>query len=391
MTQTHRVIDSFPMAFKAGVAAMLALSGCSSAPDSKPAPETQTSIPTEPLPGSTSRFPVVHEDWAKLGYRLDWVGFPFPRAASSSNVVSAALYDDIVVLQEKNSAVTVMDASTGQNRWSSELTGPLTKWIGIAREEGDRGRLLVASESEMFVLAPATGTLLGRERFGRVANTPPLLLGNVVITGTTTGVVQSHRLGTGLPGWAFTSRGAIEGSLQMVGGVIGGVSQGGDVFFLTPAGELVGRARVFGRIDNNPATDGQSLFVASRDQSVWAFAPTGAQLWRYRTPNPLTAQPVAHDGVLYCDLGEEGLTAFNASTGEVIWRNPAVHGNVVGVRAGRLIVWHGSTATTIDPARGDIVDRIDMPGVTKIAPDAFVDGNMYAISDRAVVAKFMIR
>ena len=35
------------------------------------------------------------------------------------------------------------------------------------------------------------------------------------------------------------------------------------------------------------ATDGERLFVASSDQSVWCFTPTGGQQWRYRTPNPL--------------------------------------------------------------------------------------------------------
>ncbi|CAG0977408.1 hypothetical protein PHYC_01578 [Phycisphaerales bacterium] len=338
-----------------------------------------------------SRFPVVHEDWANLGYRLDWVGFPFPNATLKSRVVAMSVFADCVAVQEGGSTITLMESTTGQNRWSDELTGPLTKWVGIVREPGDAGRLLVCSESELFMLSLGTGNLVGREPFARVVNTAPMLVGTHAINGTSTGVVQAHMIGRGLPAWAFSSKGSIDQPLLEVGGFIAAVSQGGDVLFLTGSGNLVGRARIFGGLDAPPATDGQNLFIAGRDQSVWAFDSAGATLWRYRTPNPLNQAPVFHNGTLYVDLGQEGLSAFDPATGTVKWSNKDVHGSIVAVRSGRLLVRDAAGMSVVDPARGDRMERVELPGVTRITTDKFEDGNVYCVSDEAVVAKFMPR
>lgn len=369
-------------------AAGMCVAGCAAA---KPRPQTAAASQRASGAAQPSRFPVVHEDWAKLGYRLDWVGFPFPSATPRTRVVAMSVYDDCVAVQEDGSTITLMESTTGQNRWTDQLTGPLTKWVGIARESGEAARLLVASESELFMLSPGTGNLVGREPFARVVNTPPMLVGNTAVFGTSSGVVQAHMIGRGLPAWAFATRGSIDYPLLGVGGYIAAVSQGGDVLFLTGGGNLVGRAQIFGGLDAAPATDGNSLFIAGRDQSVWAFSPSGATLWRYRTPNPLKQSPVWHDGVLYVDLGGEGLSAFDPAMGTVTWSSKNVHGVVVGVRNGRLIVRDDAGMSVVDPARGDQIERVELPGITRVVTDKFVDGNLYAVSDQAVVAKFMPR
>jgi outer membrane protein assembly factor BamB len=371
------------------LAALLPMGACQK---SQKAASAQESTKAEPAPGAgQSRFPVVHDDWASLGYRLDWVGFPFGVAQRPRTTVAMELYPDVVVVQEKSSVVAALEASTGQNRWAIELTGPLTKWVGIAREPGEGGRLLVCSESEMFLLAVGSGNILGRERFARVVNTPPVLTGNLAVFGTSTGVVQSHIIGRGLPSWGFASRGAIDANLLMVDGRIAAVSQGGDVMFLTDSGELVGRARVFGPLDSNPATDGERLFIASRDQSVWSFDAAGNLVWRHRTAAPITGQPVVHQGTLYVDLDGEGLTAFDALSGERRWTAKGVRGEVIGTRNGRLLVRDTRGITLLEPARGDRVTRIELPRVARVKADGFDDAVLYAISETGVLARFIPR
>ncbi len=372
-----------------------------SSPSTTAAAATPASTPSTPstpaTPASANRadgnsaFPVVHEDWAKIGYRLDWVGFPFLGAARGARVIDLLPAGDVVLAQESGSTVTLMSASNGANRWSTDLTGPLTKWVGMIPDATSPDRFVVASESEGFVLAKANGNLLAREKFERVANTKPVQDGRMLIFGTSTGQIMSHLMGPSVSAWAFTSVGSFDTDLVRVGPYIGAVSQSGDVLVLTPGGDLVGRARVFGPVDSRPVSDGQSIFVASRDQSLWAFASTGATLWRHRTSHPITAQPTWHDGVLYCHLRDEGLSAFDASTGQVKWQNPAVSGEVIGIRAGRLLVWNGASLSTLDPARGDVIASIQVPGVIRIVTDAFVDGNIYAASDKSVLARFITR
>jgi len=365
------------------------LSGSSATPAAQPTTTPSTS--TTSGGHGTSAFPVVHADWAKLGYRLDWVGFPFMGAARGSRVIDILPAGDVVIAQESGSTVTLMSSSNGSNRWSTDLTGPLTKWVGMIQDSTDAERFIVASESEGFVLAKANGNLIAREKFERVVNTKPVQDGRMLVFGTSTGHLTAHIMGSGVSAWAFTSIGSFDTDLVRVGPYVGAVSQGGDVLVLTPRGDLVGRARVFGRVDSRPVSDGQSIFVASRDQSIWAFASTGATLWRHRTPNAITAQPTAHEGVIYCHLRDEGMTALNAATGEVLWQNPAAKGEIIAVRNGRLLAWDGVTLATIDPARGDIIDAAQLPGITRIVTDAFIDGNLYAASDQNVLARFVPR
>lgn len=387
----QRTISSFSRFLSAGTlvaAATAVMCGCT---QKQGTPRQASPRAASQGPTSDSRFPVVHEDWAKVGYRLDWVGFPFGVDDRPVKLAAMNVQSDFVIVQRDSSAVTLMEATTGKNRWSTELTGPLTKWVGVTREEGPAGRLLVASESEIFVLAPATGNLLGRQRLARVVNTPPLLMGDTAVFGTSLGVVHAHNLNNGLPLWAFATDASIEGALMEVQGVVAAVSQRGDVMFLNAAGNMIGRARVFGSLDCDPATDGNRLYIACHDQSLWAFEITGATAWRLRTSNPLMASPTLHDGALYVDLGAQGLSRLDPESGSIHWSNPNAHGRVIGIRGGRLLVWNAGSLATLDPATGDIVSQAAVPGVVTVAPDAFVDGHLYAVSDRGVVAKFMPR
>jgi outer membrane protein assembly factor BamB len=375
----------------------LTMSGCNKSAKTDgssttaPAATTQTASAAG---GSTSAFPVVHEDWAKLGYRLDWVGFPFLNAARNARVIDILPLGDSVVAQESGSTVTLMVASNGENRWSTDLTGPLTKWVGMIPDATNPDRFIVSSESEAFVMTKANGNLAGREELSLVVNTAPIQQGSMLVYGTPTGRIIGHLMGVGGRGvtaWGFTSVGSIDADLTPLGTNFVSVSSGGDVLVMTTRGNLLGRARVFGPVDHPPATDGQSVFVASRDQSLWAFATTGGTLWRHRTSQPITARPVAHDGSVYVHLRDEGLTAFDASSGSVRWSNPNVKGTIIGVRSGSLLAWDGASLTTLDAARGDVISTIALPGVTKLVPDAFVDGNLYAASDKLVLARFSPR
>lgn len=344
----------------------------------------------QPGEAAKSAFPMVHEDWAKLGYRLDWVSFPFG-GVGRPIVRQLQAGSDLVIVQAQDSTVAAMETATGRRRWATDLTGPNTKWVGVDRIGGDQGQVLVASESELFGLAAGTGALQSRERFEYVINTRPVLVSNLLVAGTSVGRVQAHAIGRKLTAWAFMSNGAFESAPVLIGDTIAIVSQAGDVLFMNPTGNLMGRSRVFGAIDADPATDGSSLFVASRDQSLWAFAPSGAVLWRHRTSNPLNHSPAFFNGMVYCDLGGEGFTAFDPVTGKPRWTTNKVHGNVIGTRNGRLLVRDEAGVSLVDTARGDVLARAELPGVGKIVGDKFEDGTLYAVSTNGVLAKFILR
>ncbi|MCX5688300.1 MAG: hypothetical protein NTV94_00665, partial [Planctomycetota bacterium] len=215
-------------------------------------------------------FPLSHDDWSALGYRLDWIGFPF-KSGFREPIVSAVALDGSFVIQSKSSETACLDGLTGERRWGTGLANPLTKFVGIARDTVDPSRILVSSESEGYLLAEATGSLVAKTRYERVVNTAPVLRGPLAIYGTSTGEISGHLIAQSVKSWGFQTTGSIEATpVLMNDGEIGTVSQSGDVYFLNNSGQVMGRNRILSSVAMNPVTDGGTLFIGGLDQSIWA-------------------------------------------------------------------------------------------------------------------------
>lgn len=356
---------------------------------------TTDSTLTRPEPARTSArtrdFPINHDAWSQVGYRYDWTAYPY--VSGNGAIRFADAYPDLLLVQEAGGVVSFIESSNGAVRWSTELANPLTKFVGNGRD-GDR--LVISSESEAFILASATGNILARQRLDKVVNTRPIILsrpgGGVAIYGTPTGEVLAHFLAQGTKLWGFGTPAAIEGRPVQIGSAIGAAAQNGDVVFVDAGtGSLMGRARMFDGVATNPVSNGSLMFVASLDQSLYAFAPTGKQVWRHRTGSPLRIQPTAETDAVYCTIPDLGLTAFDAETGQIRWSAEDMGGTVIARRGGRLLAWDGRTLALVDPDNGDVINRADFPGVRAITTDQYEDGNLYAVSKNGPVAKFQPR
>lgn len=376
----------------AAIAAMMLAAGAMTACTSNK-PQADGSTPPSQAPTNVVQgIDINHEAWAKIGYRLDWVGYPFGGKNRRVNVLGMAIRDDVVVLQEKSSTVTMMEAANGANRWSLDVASPLTRFVDLQFDPADPSRVLVASETEFFTLDVATGNFVGRDDFQKVVNTAAVYNGNLAMFGTASGQVYAHNRVTGLSSWGFGLTSTIEANPIHIGeSAIGVVSQGGEVTFLTSQGQLLGRARIFGGVDTNPVADEQRMYIAGLDQSLWAFTPTGQLAWRFRTPAALTVQPSTHDNVVYCDIPGSGLTAFDAGTGSVLWLAKDTSGTIIAKRNDRLVSWDGKTITTLDPRDGAVVERFEIPGIQHIEAQHFTDGVLYLVSTRGVVARMITR
>ena len=392
MTRLARTPSSFPLplAAVAGLClsvACVSLAGCAS-PSPKPAADA--AAPKAPQ-ASTIDFPVDHAAWSTLGYRLDWVGFPF-KARHNQPIITAVSLGDCFVIQDRTSETVLLDAATGERRWGASLSNPLTKFVGAARDPVDPSRVLVSSESEGYLLAVATGSLVAKTRYERVVNTRPLLTGRVAIFGTSTGEIVSHVVNQSVKAWGFQTGGSIEADpVILADGDIGVVSQAGDVLFLNQTGQVIGRNRILSPVAMDPVTDGQSLYIAGLDQSIWAFASNGALRWRHRTSSPLSDQVAVRSGVVYCTVPGEGLLALSADDGKVLWKAQGTSGSVIASRDGRLLVRTASGIDMLNPANGSVVNKVALPGISLLVPESMDDGVIYAVSTRGTVAKFLPR
>lgn len=360
--------------------ATLLLVACESGPE-----------PTSNEPPVIQAVEVDHDAWGKLGYRLDWQGFPYAGVPGKAQTTSLTPTKDIVLLQERGSTVVLVEASTGALRWSVDLTSPLTRFLDLRRDPDNPQQILVSSETELFTLAAQTGNFLRRDRFPRVVNTPPVCVAGLAIYGTTAGEIFAQQVATGLKTWGYGARAGFEAHPVKLDGAVGVVAQDGEVLLITPNGKINGRSKIFEGLGNSPVTDGKYLFIAGQDQSVWAFDEHANLVWRQRTASPLTAQPAAYQKMLLCDMPEGGLTAFESTTGKILWTNPKVHGTVIAARGGNLLAWDGTTATLVEPARGDTIASAELKDVVRLETDDFADGHLYAVTSTGSLCKFAPR
>lgn len=354
--------------------------------------------PTETggVPESVSQrdrdFTIPTEAYRNLGYRMDWRGFPVIPAGE--RIERLDIFPDSLVVQESSSGVTVMEPANGSIRWATEPASRLTKFVGNTRVNDPRygDVFVIASEAEVYLFAAQTGTLLSRQPFQKVVNAGTVTIGNSGIYGTATGELLCHQYSHGAKMWGVDASGSFEHSPVTVGSsIVAAVTTTGRILMVDmTVGRLIGVAQIFDGPGAELGSNDSILYVASLDQSLYAFLPTGSQLWRRRTSLPIRSQPIATPDTVYCTI-DEGLTAFDAITGDTRWTAKDASGVVIGRRRANLLVWNGSTMFLVDEQRGDIVAREDLPNVQFIRMSQFEDGDMYVVSTTGVIAKFVTR
>ncbi|USN98928.1 MAG: PQQ-binding-like beta-propeller repeat protein [Phycisphaeraceae bacterium] len=401
-----------PPRLAALLAACLLAAGCTVTPSGageKPGTKASAKQPAAIGVVTTSRgVRIVHDDWATLGYRWEWSTTPL--AAGRGVVGSVDILGDVIAVQSKDAWTALVQANTGNRLWQVRNTSPLTEFEGNVRVNDV---LISCARPELFIMELGSGNLIARQPVDVVISTPPLIDGGLAVFGTPTGRVLCHRFGKasgeplpppfadGAMAWEYSLDGAITATPVQLGGLAGVVTQAGEVFFVDIAsGSGAGRSQISGGVATDPVTDGQTMFVASLDQSIYAFQPgRSTWTWRYRTADPLRIQPTCHDGVLYLDVPSEGLIAFDVSGdslgteryGRKLWVNSNVVGRVVAMRSDELIVWDGKSATLVDKVGGDTIASIKLPKFTRLIPSTFVDGDLYALAENGLLAKFSPR
>ncbi|MBY0111760.1 MAG: PQQ-binding-like beta-propeller repeat protein [Phycisphaerales bacterium] len=388
-TTSARALRSL-VAAALGTAACCGLAACATHKKAD-APAAEKPAPAA-VSGPIGGYAISDANFLELGYKRDWTAFPFVGKGQRLQLLQPA--GDIVLALETGSTVTAIETSNGAIRWANELTNPLTRFVGLARS-GDS--VQVSADNELWELAATSGSISKRQPFARIVNTPATTVGNVLVYGTTTGHISAHRTDMGVERWAFLLRGSIDQKPIIALGsgddtVVGAVAQTGAFAFINAkSGRPTGRGSIFGGISTDPIAAQGLMIVAGRDQSLWGISTDGEVAWRLRCDLPLTRQPATDGTTVWCQLGTEGLSAVDAKTGKVIWSNRVVEGSVIGIRAGQLLVWNGAVALLLDKDRGDIIRSFVIPQTASLQTDKFEDGNLYAVSDKGVVVRFVPR
>jgi len=361
------------------VAVTLALGACET--------NTRSGTPRDETPEAR---PIDHDGWNALGYRWSWTGYPL--MSRGALITEAAVLDDMVVTVASDTTLTVLETSTGRVRWARELDRDTTTQIFEPALSG--GRLIVTSDTEFSEIDTESGNTIDRDAVGAIINTPPVMIEDIAYMGTTRDELIAFRIGRDFVRWRYRFDGPIGApALPIDEERVAMISGGGDLRVLNARyGETQMAARIAGGTTTRMLHDGRRIYIASTDQSLYAFdLDEGTRLWRRRTSAPLTAQPVLDDDVLYATTEDTGLTALDAATGRTRWENPQIGGWVVSINGDELVVWNGRDLMLVDARRGDLIATTTLEGVSGVRASAKRGADLYTIDARGVVSKFSPR
>lgn len=106
--------------------------------------------------------------------------------------------------------------------------------------------------------------------------------------------------------------------------------------------------------------DGQSLYAADTDHSLYKFDLKGQKVWAFSASSLLWAKPLKDKDTLYLSSMDHHLYAINANTGTQIWRSDDLGGSVLGTPAlsqdGVLYIGTlGNELLAIDSSNGKVL------------------------------------
>lgn len=366
----------------ASASSMLLLAGCAS-----DTPNTDASV--APMKGERAIKPIDNDAYARLGYRLEWTGFA--TVTAGARLQSLDVLGDVLGAQDSGGVFSMISPLSGETKWNIQVSTPVTKFVGAVREDK---RIIVCSSSEAFFVDVDTGTMLNRQRFTRSATTKPVLHGPLLVFGTASGEIEGHYTSTGVRAWLNGVGGSFDTNPAMLAeNLLGFTSSTGNVVILDPNdGTSTTRAKLAGGIFADACADGQTMYVASADQSIYAFdAYSSSPKWRRRTDSVLREAPAVYGNSVFVTVPSAGMVCLDAATGTPRWTTKGVSGSVINVNKGSLIVWNGKEMVRMTPDTGDVLERAIFNDVSMIVADRFVDGNLYVCSGDGTINKFRQR
>lgn len=362
------------------------LVGCSSS-STTGSSSNSSSMSSQGTLAAADDWSIDHADWAELGYEWRWTGFPPVQPGGILDHATA--YEDILVFQGSGSTLSVLETSTGKVRWSRQVDRPATVFQESVRL-GDT--LYTASDTELWEINVRNGNTIDRDSLGTLVNTSPLIMNNLAIFGTLSGELFAFQLANDFKLWSYRFDGPIHvPAIQIDEYYIAALSENGELRTLESINAHTGMTtRIAGGTDANILTDGIGIYIASKDQSLYAFdSSDGFRFWRKRSSEPVTVQHTLHEGIIYATTSDTGLVAIESSTGEELWKNDSIGGWVITVNDGNeLIVWSGYELLAIDKDRGDVIARMPLTDIAGIRTDATENGDIYIITLEGTVAKF---
>ena len=301
-------------------------------PGPSPRPGERLPRPTVSYPAAPSAF-----DWPTYGFdsaRTHTAPFapapPFRVRWKQIGDRSLIEFPPIVVggrlyVGTNQGSVFALDAASGSVVWQRRLARCTAASPAVAGDLlviGEMGRPHHCDDDVPAYVAALdlrTGQLRWRYRT-RDVETPPLVVGDLVVFGSWDGRVEA--LDThGRLRWSFQTNGAVKAGAALWHATIYIASYDGYVYALDArSGRLRWRTAAGGRFYATPSVADGRVIAPTTDGVVHAFAAdSGRRLWSRRIGPFAYSAPALADGRVFVGSYDHHLYALDARTGRVLW------------------------------------------------------------------------
>lgn len=343
-----------------------------------------------PLKGSEA---IDRDSYGKMGYALAWSSFVAFDRDNHGVVDKAVVLGDLLVIADDTTATSALTTTSGSLKWALQVEDRAGRFTGLSRLGNS---VMATNETEVFLINAETGQLVDRQRLSHLASTAPIVMGDL-FTYASGDLVVGHSLGIKEQAWGYRFPAPVKVDPIWTGGTtVCFISSDGNVGQLDCAtGAMIGAGKMYGNAGAVPAVGDDAVYVPSMDQSLWAFnLANGSRRWQVRTEVPLTYTPSVLGQHVFVEIPGSGMVSLNTRTGNQEWTNKTLAGKMIAVRKGNPIFWEKATGTLklIDPARGDVIEQVKVDNVAMfVNGGTLADGDVYAISPRGEVSKFVPR
>ncbi len=297
---------------EAGALASLLIAATAEASRLPPRPELQRGA------AARSRYRAVRVDWQKpLTERMLLEYEPRELGGPAIDPVSG----DVVVANRRGSML-LLDAK-GRQIWAIELGAAPTCSPSLTEDVIVVG----TADGKLHAIDRFNGEHLWTQPMGAQVLSPPVVTLDAIFVGTDQDAVHGLDPISGETLWVY--RRSTPDRLTIRGGTAVTVADG----------------RVFGGY-----SDGALVALGVEDgRVIWQTSGAGSSLEKFPDSD---AAPAVRDGVVYATVFNDGVYAYEAATGKVLWRVDAQGAHSLTLAEDLLLVGGASKALGLDPSTG---------------------------------------
>lgn len=360
------------------LAACLAVGGCQSKP--KPADSgalVKTTDRDQHLISANNAY--------KLGYNLLWAQ-TVPVNVRTEKLDSYIVGDKAVIVQSPTNVVTVLNIKSGRILWAKVVGRKLEPLLGVQRV---KNRLLVNSDSVLYVFDAENGQRFGRQDLIEVVAAGPALVDDVAVFGGIDGTIFAHDLKTGDARWKYKVKAGLRTAPIGVGGTQVFVADNSGYYALFDAfkGERLWQGSTYGPITGQPIASNLGIIFPSNDHNLYALNRADGQDrlgWPYRTNVALKDHPTLMGRYLFQVIPGRGLVTIDATRKKDLWVGDE-NAKPVGMNKKGLILQLKNRLQIVDPSTGEKLNEVAVQPLNAIKPGP--DNSLILVSPKGRILR----